>query len=247
MVDEDLRTRSERAEAALRRVVELAHDMRTWCSPHGVALGYADRLAEAIVGAPGLQKPGEAIAALADLEHALGQASDKWRDLTVQTEQQFVHAQQLLGEVLARFTRHGDPGEPSLTTGWIPERVVTGWREQHLALWRGAPDTEPEATAPAAPLDLERTAMTHGSTPEALTVHEHNAMELTADLWNLICQSIAQDGPSRSGDLRELSTHIHAIQHAILSQAAARSYPDRYRLMGGPPAGTVTVRENIGG
>lgn len=34
-------------EAALDRVRALAEDMRTWCSPHGVAVHYADAIDEA--------------------------------------------------------------------------------------------------------------------------------------------------------------------------------------------------------
>jgi len=65
-----------------------------------------------------------------------------------------------------------------------------------------------------------------------LTDAEHTAMDLTAQLWNALC-AIAGDGPARAGDLAEMATHIHAIQHAIMAQAAARAHPDRYRLMGG--------------
>lgn len=70
-----------------------------------------------------------------------------------------------------------------------------------------------------------------------LTEPEHRAMRLTVDLWHALCR-IAADGPARDGDLAELCTHIHAIQRTILAQAAARAYPNRYRLLGGhPPAG----------
>ncbi len=34
----------KRLEARLRAVRAFAEDMRDWCSPHGVAVGYADRL-----------------------------------------------------------------------------------------------------------------------------------------------------------------------------------------------------------
>jgi hypothetical protein len=36
--------------AAVARVRALAADMRTWCSPHGIASDYADRIDEAING-----------------------------------------------------------------------------------------------------------------------------------------------------------------------------------------------------
>lgn len=43
-----LRQRAEQAEAAVQRVRDLAEDMRTWCSPHGVAADYAKRIFEAL-------------------------------------------------------------------------------------------------------------------------------------------------------------------------------------------------------
>lgn len=43
-----LRARAEKAEGAVQRVRDLAEDMRTWCSPHGVAADYAKRIFEAL-------------------------------------------------------------------------------------------------------------------------------------------------------------------------------------------------------
>jgi hypothetical protein len=67
---------------------------------------------------------------------------------------------------------------------------------------------------------------------DLLTDAEHRAMALTADLVNLVCTEIIGSGPSRGGDIREFVGHIHAVQQQILSQAAARAYPDQYRLLG---------------
>lgn len=67
---------------------------------------------------------------------------------------------------------------------------------------------------------------------ELLTADEHDALKLTGALWNLVGRIVA-DGRSRPADLAEISIHIHNLQHAILAQAAARAYPDRYRLLGG--------------
>lgn len=74
--------------------------------------------------------------------------------------------------------------------------------------------------------------MTDEERTGTLTDAEHRAMALTADLWNLLAREVVGYNTSRGGDLRELGAHIHAIQHAVLSQAAARAYPDRYRLLG---------------
>lgn len=68
---------------------------------------------------------------------------------------------------------------------------------------------------------------------DLLTDAEHKAMDLTAQLWNLLCADVVGRGRSRQGDTTELCNHIHAIQHTIMSQAAARAYPERYRLLGG--------------
>jgi hypothetical protein len=79
-------------------------------------------------------------------------------------------------------------------------------------------------------------------TEELLTTAEHDAIAKTAELWGALC-AITSDGPARDGDLKELIFHIHGIQRAVLKQAAARAYPDLYRLLGGdppqPPSGPV--------
>lgn len=80
------------------------------------------------------------------------------------------------------------------------------------------------------------------TTEPPLTEDEHQAMQLTADLWNLLNQIVGQ-GRSRAGDLAEICHNVHAIQHVILAQAAARAYPDRYRLLGGTIATPSTSEE----
>jgi len=57
-------------------------------------------------------------------------------------------------------------------------------------------------------------------------------MDMTAELWNHLVRNVVGNGRSRLGDLGEIAGHIHGIQHAVMSQAAARAYPDRYRLLG---------------
>lgn len=66
-----------------------------------------------------------------------------------------------------------------------------------------------------------------------LTPDEMRAIDLTAELWNLITGKIVLDGPSREGDLAEFALHIHNIQHAIMAQSCARSYPMIFRRLGG--------------
>ena len=71
-----------------------------------------------------------------------------------------------------------------------------------------------------------------------LTEAEQAAVTATADLWRML-GGIVGDGPTRDADLRELIVHIHAIQQAVMSQAAARAYPDTYRRLGE----TIETRE----
>lgn len=66
---------------------------------------------------------------------------------------------------------------------------------------------------------------------QLLTDDEHRAVELAGELYGVLC-AVVGNGPARDQDLRELVAPIHAIQHAVLKQAAARAYPDRYRLLG---------------
>lgn len=70
-----------------------------------------------------------------------------------------------------------------------------------------------------------------------LSEAEHRALQMTADLWNLLSGEIIDSGPAGPGDRAELASHIHAIQQAVMSQAAARAYPDLLRPLGGWPVG----------
>ncbi|GIH95344.1 hypothetical protein ACFFMN_23570 [Planobispora siamensis] len=64
-----------------------------------------------------------------------------------------------------------------------------------------------------------------------LTPDELDALSLTADLAGRLAL-IVGEGRSRAHDLNELLVHVHAIQHAVMAQAAARIYPERFRLLG---------------
>lgn len=46
------KARAEKAEATIARVEKLAHDMRGWCSPHGISVTYSDRILAAVRGEP---------------------------------------------------------------------------------------------------------------------------------------------------------------------------------------------------
>jgi chaperonin GroEL (HSP60 family) len=66
---------------------------------------------------------------------------------------------------------------------------------------------------------------------DLLTDAEHAAMATTVTLANQLAEIIG-DGTTSHGDINEAVHHLHAIQRMILAQAAARAYPDRYRLLG---------------
>lgn len=65
------------------------------------------------------------------------------------------------------------------------------------------------------------------------TKAEIHALNLTIELVNVMAQGVIGNGPSRDGDITELVAHIHPIQHMIMSQVAARAYPQQFRLLGG--------------
>lgn len=68
-------------------------------------------------------------------------------------------------------------------------------------------------------------------TGELLTEAEHRAMDLTVELVRTLAEIVGPDR-SRGGDMAELVAAVHAIQQSVMSQAAARAYPERYRLLG---------------
>lgn len=68
---------------------------------------------------------------------------------------------------------------------------------------------------------------------ELLTADEHRAIDLLSELNGLLGRIVGREEPARGNDLFELASHTHVLQNAVLSQAAARAYPDRYRPLGG--------------
>lgn len=67
---------------------------------------------------------------------------------------------------------------------------------------------------------------------EFLTSEEFIALGMTANLFAFIATRVIGNDITREADLTEFSLHVHAIQNMILSQAAARAYPDKFRLLG---------------
>ena len=79
---------------------------------------------------------------------------------------------------------------------------------------------------------MNRPPVAPADTAELLTTDEHEAVRQAGLLHQLISKRIVAHGPSRDGDITELTTAIHIIQRMVMGQAAARAYPGHYRLLG---------------
>ncbi|MGP4092980.1 hypothetical protein [Nonomuraea sp. KM90] len=67
---------------------------------------------------------------------------------------------------------------------------------------------------------------------DCFTAAELASIDLTIRLAEKLGQVVG-DGPTRANDMRELLAHVHGIQNALMAQATARLYPERFRLLGG--------------
>lgn len=69
---------------------------------------------------------------------------------------------------------------------------------------------------------------------ELLTAQEREALAVSGRLANMMARIIeAGNSPTIDQDKMEMVFLIHNIQHFIMAQAAARAYPDEFRLLGG--------------
>lgn len=66
---------------------------------------------------------------------------------------------------------------------------------------------------------------------DLMTQEEHDCMTVSAELAELL-RKVIGDGRQTEHDWAEAAAHIHAIQRMVMSQAAARAFPDLYRLLG---------------
>lgn len=72
---------------------------------------------------------------------------------------------------------------------------------------------------------------------------------LIADLGNLThrFRGLMVNGPTRvrDNDMQEIIFHIHALQNHALANAAARAYPEKYRLLGDAPINKYLGRKDV--
>ena len=116
------------AQAAVARTHRLADDMRTWCSPHGVAALYADRIEEA------LTRPEDPSTEFGRLRAERDQA----RRIAVELEQQNARALELLLPASAAID------EEDVADGRLVAALVMGV-ERGIKVLRG--EDQPEAGA----------------------------------------------------------------------------------------------------
>lgn len=68
---------------------------------------------------------------------------------------------------------------------------------------------------------------------ELLTASEKRATGLLGQVHHLFVNEICGNHIiARDLDIKEFTDHIHILQNMIMCQAAARAYPDEFRLAG---------------
>lgn len=65
-----------------------------------------------------------------------------------------------------------------------------------------------------------------------LTADERQAVRWAGMLYTFLAEGVVANGATRNDDLAELRAAVHLIQRAVLAQAAARAYPEEFRLLG---------------
>lgn len=114
-----------------------------------------------------------------------------------------------------------------------------------------APDT---AVPDAVPGRAETTgaAMPSGASggPELaglLTADERQAVRQAGLLYTFIAERVVADGAAKNGDLAEFRAAVQLIRQMVLAQAAARAYPEEFRLPGDAAEARSTGADDIGG
>mgnify|MGYP006913924161 FL=1 len=65
-----------------------------------------------------------------------------------------------------------------------------------------------------------------------LSPAEMRILALLGEVANLYRNEVLGHGPTRDSDWDEFALRLHAVQHMVMKQAAARAYPTKFRLAG---------------
>ncbi len=66
-----------------------------------------------------------------------------------------------------------------------------------------------------------------------LTEPELRVVKMLGDVASVFALEIVGNGDTREHDVNEFVAHVHALQHTVMAQAAARAHPELLRLLGG--------------
>lgn len=104
--------------------------------------------------------------------------------------------------------------------------------------WRTALGEALGHECPGEALDVAAARVSHPTGRELLTQEEHDCLMVLGEAASIYCKQIVGDEPHGVHDRNEFVAHIHDLQARVMAQAAARAYPDQYRLAGGTPPGS---------
>lgn len=65
-----------------------------------------------------------------------------------------------------------------------------------------------------------------------LSADELVVLDKITEVHAFIRDRVMADGESRSSHMRDVTFYVHGLQTIIMSQAAARAYPDEFRMLG---------------
>lgn len=115
--------------------------------------------------------------------------------------------------------------ERRIMAGWVDPHLQAQGRKHVAAVGRPGRGETYDLYVSDAPLEVREKG------EELLTAEEREFLKLTATLANLM-RGIIGDGPQAEHDWSEAVPMIHNLQHMVMAQAAARAYPDTFRLLG---------------
>lgn len=107
-----------------------------------------------------------------------------------------------------------------------------------------SPRSSTEEQGPSKPKVVGSNPTGDANNDELLTGSEKFAVSLLGQVAEIFTMKIVGKGPTKDQDVKEFFAFIHGAQQMILSQAAARGYPDQFRKLGEslPPANIQTKK-----